>query len=244
MIFFTQNPVRWRIHSSHCNRKLAMHIKTTLLAAALLALSHNIQAADIPQSAQLQYRGSYGIPATMSFKRQGNTYAIVAEIKVPLYHMRFESGGNIVGNQLHATYYRDIRNGKTYAAAQISGSQITHGRANQMKTEKTSKRILDLFALSWQLAFNDGKLPDNVSITNGKKLYAVGSLKLLGRQTMTINGSSTSVNQFRAQRGDDGEILFAFAPTLGGVPAMIQYEQDDKKYDLTLKSVVINSIAN
>ena len=42
-------------------------IKTTLLTLSLLTASIGAQAAELPQSAVLQYSGSYGIPATMTF---------------------------------------------------------------------------------------------------------------------------------------------------------------------------------
>ena len=74
------------------------------LSASLILLSLLTQpalAADIPQSATLNFSGSYGIPATMTFKRTGNQYTVAANINVPFYKIRFESGGTISGNQLN-----------------------------------------------------------------------------------------------------------------------------------------------
>lgn len=205
----------------------------------LSAFALSAQAGEIPQSATLKYSGSYGIPATMTFKRNGDNYTVAANINVPLYKIRFESGGKIVGNQLQPTYYKDVRNGKTYASAQFSGSRATYGRPNEQKTENVSGRVMDLFTLSWQLAFNDGKLPNGIKITNGKKLYSVGGMSAAGSKSMSINGGKTTVNQFRVRRGDD-TVQYAFAPALGGVPAIINYNDGDKSYNLTLKSVTIN----
>ena len=97
-----------------------MQTRFLYLAALSSVLSLPSYAAELPQSAVLQYSGSYGIPATMTFTRTGNQYKIVSNIKVPLYHIRFESGGNIVGNLLKPTYYRDVRGGKIYAEAKFS----------------------------------------------------------------------------------------------------------------------------
>ncbi|XXQ68881.1 DUF3108 domain-containing protein [Neisseriaceae bacterium B1] len=217
-----------------------MNIQHKIIATALFsAFALQAQAGDIPQSATLQYSGSYGIPATMTFKRSGDNYTVAASINVPLYKIRFESGGKIVGNQLQPTYYKDIRNGKTYASAQISGNKATYGRAGSLKTEAVSGRVMDLFTLSWQLAFNDGKLPNGIKITNGKKLYNVGGMSAAGSKSMTINGGKTTVNQFNVRRGDD-TVQYAFAPAVGGVPAIINYNDGDKSYNLTLKSVMIN----
>ena len=203
-----------------------MNAWSKLGAAVFLACAAlSAQAGEIPQSATLKYSGSYGIPATMTFKRSGNSYTVSANINVPLYKIRFESGGTIVGNQLKPSYYRDVRNGKVYASAQFAGGKATYGRAGDVHTEAVAGSVMDLFTLSWQLAFNDGKLPAGLKITNGKKLYHVGG--------------KTQINQLTVQRGDD-TVNYAFAPALGNVPAVINYIDGSKKYHLTLKSVSIN----
>ena len=136
-------------------------------ALALLTAALPASAAELPQSAELQYSGSYGIPATMTFSRSGNSYRIVSVIKVPMYNFRFESGGTIHGNSLYPSYYKDIRKGKTYAEAKFGGGKITYGKSGELQTENAAGQILDLFALSWQLAATDGKLPAGLKITNG-----------------------------------------------------------------------------
>lgn len=83
--------------------------KNIFSAAILSAALPCAYAARLPQSAVLHYSGSYGIPATMTFERSGNAYKIVSTIKVPLYNIRFESGGTVVGNTLPTI--------KTYAGA-------------------------------------------------------------------------------------------------------------------------------
>ncbi|MGN6960540.1 DUF3108 domain-containing protein, partial [Neisseria sp. P0014.S006] len=60
-------------------------IQTTLLTLSLLTASIGAQAAELPQSAVLQYSGRYVIHATMTFTRSGTHYNIVSTIKVPLY---------------------------------------------------------------------------------------------------------------------------------------------------------------
>lgn len=221
--------------------------KTTLLnktlaaiaiSGAFFATSHTL-AAEIPQSATLKYSGSYNIPATMEFKRNGDNYTVSANINVPLYKIRFESGGKIVGNQLKPTYYTDTRNGKVYASARFNNGKALYGRPDDMKTENVSGQVMDLFTLSWQLAFNDGKLPANLKVTNGKKLYAIGGARASGSQTMKIGGQSIQTNKINVRRGDD-DVVYAFAPTLNNVPALINYNDGSKKYHLTLQSVSIN----
>ena len=91
-----------------------------IIFTLLAVLSVGSHAAPLPQSAVLHYVGSYGIPATMTFTRNHQRYKITLELPIPLYPIYFESGGNIVGNLLKPTYYRDVRGGKIYAEAKFS----------------------------------------------------------------------------------------------------------------------------
>ncbi|MDO4640513.1 MAG: DUF3108 domain-containing protein [Neisseria sp.] len=203
-------------------------------SAALPAL-----AAELPQSAVLKYSGSYGIPATMTFTRNGNNYTIVSHIKVPLYSIRFESGGTISGNVLKPAYYRDVRGGKTYAEARFNGNQITYGKINEQKTETVSGPAMDLFTLAWQLAANDAKLPAGLKITNGKKLYSVGGLSKTGSAQYRFSGGKTQVENYRVNRGDS-TVNYSFATAIDNIPAQISYSDDGKTYNLKLTSVSIN----
>ncbi|MDO5640283.1 MAG: DUF3108 domain-containing protein [Neisseria sp.] len=217
-------------------KKTTLH---TAIIAAAAALAAPVFAAELPQSAELQYSGSYGIPATMTFTRSGNSYKIVSNIKVPLYRIRFESGGTISGNTLRPTYYKDIRGGKTYAEATFKGGNVSYGKVGEQKTEAVSGPTMDLFTLAWQLAANDAKLPGGLKITNGKKLYNVGGLSAIGSSQYKISGGNTPVNRYRVRRGDD-TVTYAFAPAFGNIPAQISYSDDGKTYDLKLTSVKIN----
>ena len=205
--------------------------------AALFALLAAFAAhAEIPQSAYAEYKASLGIPATLSFERNGEQCRIVAKINVPLFKMRFESGGTIDGEQLKPSYYRDIRNGKEYASAQFSGSRVRLGKKNDKRTETAKGTVMDLFSLTWQLAFNDGKLPTPLVITNGKKLYPISRLTPSPSKDMTIGSLKTRTQAFNL-RHDNDHIFLALASDLGNVPALIRYNVGSKKYSLTLKAV-------
>lgn len=205
--------------------------------AALFALLAALAAhAEIPQSAYAEYKASLGIPATLLFERNGEQYRIVAKINVPLYKMRFESGGTIEDDTLKPSYYRDIRNGKEYASAQFSGSRVRLGKKNDKRTETAKGTVMDLFSLTWQLAFNDGKLPTPLVITNGKKLYPISRLTPSPSKDMTIGSLKTRTQAFNL-RHDNDHIFLALASDLGNVPALIRYNVGGKKYSLTLKAV-------
>ena len=216
-----------------------MKTPTLLIAAALSLSAANAYAAGLPQSATLKYSGSYGIPATMTFTRSGNQYTIVSRIKVPLYHIRFESGGSISGNTIRPSYYKDVRDGKTYAEAKFGGGKITYGKSGELQTENAAGQILDLFALSWQLAATDGKLPAGLKITNGKRVYNVSGLVKTGSAQYAFNGGKTTIDNYRVKRGDD-IVNYSFAPAFGNIPAKITYTDNGKTYDLKLTGLKIN----
>lgn len=214
-----------------------------ILLANLIALGFALpaQAAEIPQSAVLKYSGTMGIPATMTFNRNGDNYKVVASINVPLYKIRFESGGKIVGNNLYPSYYNDIRNGKLYSYSKFANNRVTYGLAGENYHRPIAAgNVMDLFTLSWQMAFNEGSLPSNMHITNGKKISRLGAFSRTGSKTMSVAGGKTTVNLYSAHRGD-GNVNYGFAPALGNLPTQIGYnDEDGKKYNLTLKSAVIN----
>lgn len=206
-------------------------------AAAFPAL-----AAELPQSAVLKYSGSYGIPATMTFTRKGDSYTIVSNIKVPMYSIRFESGGTISGNTLKPSYYRDVRGSKTYAEARFSGNRVTYGKTGEQKTETVSGPAMDLFTLAWQLAANDARLPAGLKITNGKKLYSVGGMSKTGSEQFSFAGGKTQVDKYRVNRGDS-TVNYSFATAVNNIPAQITYTDDGKTYNLKLTSATINGKA-
>lgn len=215
------------------------HPAKTLALLLALAAALSAPAAELPQNAELQYSGPYGVPATMTFTRSGNAYKIVSVIKVPLYNFRFESGGIVSGNALHPSYYKDIRKGKTYAEAKFGGGKITYGKAGEQQTEAASGQILDLFALAWQLAATDGKLPAGIRITNGKRLYNIGGLAKTGSAQYAFAGGKTTVENYTVKRGDD-TVNYSFAPAFGNIPAKISYIDNGTTYNLKLTGLKIN----
>lgn len=216
-------------------------MKTSICFSLLISagLATPVLASELPQSAVLQYSGSYGIPATMSFTRSGNSYTIVSTIKVPLYNIRFESGGTISGHTLKPSYYKDVRGGKLYAEAKFSGNKITYGKVGDIKTETTNGSTMDLFTLAWQLAANDAKLPSGLRITNGKKVYPVNGMSKEGSSDYKLGSGSTPVNKYRIKRGDS-TVNYAFAPAFNNIPAQISYTDDGKTYNLKLTGIKIN----
>lgn len=197
-----------------------------------------------PQKAELQYVGPYGVPAVMTFERNGSQYRVVADINAPMYKMRFTSQGRISGNRLSPASYSDIRRNRPYAGATFNygAKTVTYGKAGATETKPMNGPTFDLFTLAWQLALNNGQLPANLHITNGKRLYTVQGMTRLSPTSYNINGGGIPVNRFRVQRGDD-TIEYAFAPDFANIPARIKYTDDGTTYELKLRSAKIDGVA-
>ena len=215
---------------------LRLGTAAALCAAALAAPAAAAETA-FPKNAELHYIGPYGVPAVMTFNQNGGRYNVNADINVPLYKMRFSSNGSISGNRLQPARYSDTRKGRAYAGATFDyGSKtITYGKTGQTESQPISGPTFDLFTLAWQLALNNGQLPANLHITNGKRVYPVRGMTRLPPARYNINGASIAVNRFRVQRGDD-TIEYSFAPDFANIPALIKYTDDGKTYALKLRS--------
>ena len=216
-------------------------MNTTKATALLLAVfSLSAAASELPHSAVLKYSGSYGIPAVMTFTRNGNSYKIVSSIKVPLYKIRFESAGTISDGILYPSYYKDIRGGKLYAEAKFNGHSVTYGRIKEgEETETVSGPAMDLFTLAWQLAAGDGKLPAGTRITNGKKLYRINSINKTGSSKYKFGKGYIDIDKYRVRRGDS-TVGYAFATAFDNIPVQISYTDDGKTYNLRLTGATID----
>lgn len=218
-----------------------MTMNKTTLALLLGASAAPVLAAELPQSATLHYSGNMKIPAVMNFSRSGDSYKIVSTVKVPLYRIRFESGGTLAGNTLKPAYYREIRNGKVYAEARFQGGSVSYGKAaGKTKSRTVNGTTMDLFTLAWQLAANDGELPERLHVTNGKKIYPVSGFSKTGSATYKFGGGSTPIDRYVVRR-DDETIQYSFATALNNVPAQITYKDDDgKSYNLRLTKLAVD----
>lgn len=213
-----------------------------LMLMLMLSLP-SARATELPSTAELQYVGPYRIPATMTFNRTGDTYAVALRLRVPLYQIRFHSSGSISNNTLRPAVYTDTRNGRTYAEARFSGHNVRYGKAGtDMQTSTPTGPTLDLFSLVWQLAMNDGQPPAKLHITNGKKIYAVSGISKIGDGTYRLGERDIAIRRYQVRRSDSN-MEYAFAPELGNIPVLISYMDNGKTYVLTLKSAKINGQA-
>ena len=189
---------------------IAHTARLAVLGSFLILTLPAAQAAELPNSAELQYVGPYHVPVNMTFNRTGNTYAVALRIHVPLYQIRFQSSGSISNNTLRPAVYMDTRNGKPYAEAHFSGHDVRYGKTGaEIQTSALNGPTFDLFSLAWQLAMNDGRLPAKLHITNGKKIYAVSGIRKIGDDMYRLGERDIAISRYQIQR-NDSSMEYAF----------------------------------
>lgn len=207
--------------------------KITLLAAVSVGFIANAMAEDF----NIKYSSNYLMPAYVHFKNDGKNYAITSKINVPLYNIVFTAKGRESNQQFHMTSYRDTRNGKTYALAELDSNQIQYGKAKEpLKKEAITMPTLDLFSVAFQLSYYD-KLPKSFQTTNGKKLYPAENVVLNKTQkAVKVNGVAAEEITYRFKTGD--KYITVKKHVGEKFPRYISYSRDGDNYELKFDSFV------
>lgn len=222
--------------------KLKLWAKIVLVWAGLM-LASLIHAGELPQRAQLQFVDNNGLSVNMDFEQKGGKFQISTDLSLLIYQMQFVSSGTLSGTMLNPLTYTDSRFGKLYAQARFNGQSVDYGRVSDTSRHlAVNGPVYDMFALAWQLGFNQGKLPVNTYLTNGKKVYPLDAVKNLGSAQIMVNGQHIEISQYSISRGDD-RVEYAFAPQLNNIPVRISYMDNGKVYTLQLKAGQINGKA-
>lgn len=141
--------------------------KLGVLIISFICIVQSIRAEEF----HIKYKSNYIMPTYIHFKKSDEYYSIISKINIPLYNIVFNTGGKIQGKQFNMLNYQDIRNGKTYAKAEVKGTIIQYGKVVEpLKQEILTLPTFDLFSIAFQLSYY-GVLPYNFQTTNGKKLY-------------------------------------------------------------------------
>lgn len=207
------------------------------LGAMILAIFALISTASA-ESFNIKYSSNYLMPAYVKFNNGGGKYSIQSKINVPLYKIVFTANGLDRNEQFQLLNYRDTRNGKTYALAEIDSKTIKYGKAKEpLKEEVVTMPTFDLFTTAFQLSYYD-KLPTGFQTTNGKKLYPTPNVNLQKSQKeVTEKGQSfqeitykfkTSDNKYITVKKYQGEKF----------PRYISYNRDGDNYELKFDSFV------
>ena len=79
----------------------------------------------------IKYSSNYLMPAYVNFKHDNGQYQIQSKINIPLYNIVFTAKGTEKNGFFNMLSYRDTRNGKTYALAEIDSKNIQYGKAKE-----------------------------------------------------------------------------------------------------------------
>lgn len=207
--------------------------KLGLLGLGLFVAVINVKAEDF----NIKYSSNYLMPAYVHFKNDGKNYSITSKINVPLYNIVFTAKGRESGNQFHMLSYKDSRNGKSYAIAEIDSTTIQYGKTKEpLKKEAIKMPIFDLFSVAFQLSYYD-KLPNSFQTTNGKKLYPTENVVLnKSSKAIKVKGQNVEEITYRFRTGDKYITVKKHANEK--FPRYISYNRDGDNYELTFDSFV------
>lgn len=207
--------------------------KLGLLGLGLFVAVINVKAEDF----NIKYSSNYLMPAYVHFKNDGKNYSITSKINVPLYNIVFTAKGRESGNQFHMLSYKDSRNGKSYAVAEIDSTTIQYGKTKEpLKKEAIKMPTFDLFSVAFQLSYYD-KLPNSFQTTNGKKLYPTENVVLnKSSKAIKVKGQNVEEITYRFRTGDKYITVKKHANEK--FPRYISYNRDGDNYELTFDSFV------
>ncbi len=209
----------------------------TKALATLFAISTLISTA-YAETFNIKYSSNYLMPAYVNFSNGNGQYQIQSKINVPLYNIIFTAKGTERNGQFNMLSYRDSRNGKTYALAEIDSKTVKYGKAKEpLKEEAITMPTFDLFTTAFQLSYYD-RLPNSFQTTNGKKLYPTENVKLqTSQKAVKVNGQSYQEITYKFKTNDN---KFITVKKYQGekFPRYISYNRDGDNYELTFDSFV------
>lgn len=202
--------------------------KLAMMSAVAFGFLNNAYAEDF----NIKYSSNYLMPAYVHFKNDGKQYSIQSKINVPLYNIVFTAKGYEKNNQFHMLSYKDTRNGKSYAVAELDSKNIQYGKTKEpLKSEALKLPTFDLFTLAFQLSYYD-KLPNSFQTTNGKKLYPSENVVLnQSKKAVKVQGQSFEEITYKFKTGDKYITVKKFVGEK--FPRYIAYSRDGDNYELT-----------
>lgn len=207
--------------------------KIAVLAVTSMVFFANVSA----EQFNIKYSSNYLMPAYVNFSNDGKKYAIESKINVPLYNIVFTAQGYEKNNQFYLLSYRDKRNGKNYAVAELDSKNIQYGKVKEpLKNEVLTLPTFDLFTLAFQLSYYE-KLPTSFQTTNGKKLYPSENVVLnQSKKAVTVKGQSFEEITYKFKTGDKYITVKKFVGEK--FPRYISYNRDGDNYELTFDGFV------
>ncbi|RPE96658.1 hypothetical protein [Frederiksenia canicola] len=207
--------------------------KIAVLAVTSMGFFANVSA----EQFNIKYSSNYLMPAYVNFSNDGKKYAIESKINVPLYNIVFTAQGYEKNNQFYLLSYRDKRNGKNYAVAELDSKNIQYGKVKEpLKNEVLTLPTFDLFTLAFQLSYYE-KLPTSFQTTNGKKLYPSENVVLnQSKKAVTVKDQLFEEITYKFKTGDKYITVKKFVGEK--FPRYISYNRDGDNYELTFDGFV------
>lgn len=217
-------------------------LRRAVLAAALLAMLAPVQAAELPRSADLDYRVSWGVlslQAEQHWRLDGGRYTLSTELKLPLAfkNRRYVSQGRIGPQGLEPDSYEDFELGdpqpRTVARVDRSARQLSYGQpAKKLRSVALPDGLQDMNALAYQLMFlGPQAVPATLPVTNGKGVVN-HRFQRQPDASVTVDGRSWPV-QVLASQSQEGGIEVSLAPDLGLLPLKVVRTQDGRTLSFT-----------
>lgn len=207
--------------------------KIVVSGVMFVGLLANVWAEDF----NIKYSTNYLMPSYVHFKNNGKQYSIQSKINVPFYNIVFTAKGYEKDNQFHLLSYRDTRNGKNYAVAEIDSKNIQYGKVKEpLKQEVLTLPTFDLFSLAFQLSYY-GKLPLNFQTTNGKKLYPAKNV-VLNQIKKMVKVQGNNVEEITYKFKTDNKNITVKKWVGEKFPRYISYSRDGDNYELTFDEFV------
>ncbi|OOH89885.1 hypothetical protein BMT54_05470 [Pasteurellaceae bacterium 15-036681] len=207
--------------------------KVALLAVVSVSFIANAMAEEF----NIKYSSNYLMPAYVKFSNNGKQYSIESKINVPLYNIVFSAKGTERNGQFNMLSYRDTRNGKNYAIAELDSSTIQYGKVKEpLKKESLKMPTFDLFTVAFQLSYYD-KLPNSFQTTNGKKLYPTENV-VLNKSQKTVKVKGQTFEEITYRFKTDGKYITVKKHIGEKFPRYISYSRDGDNYELTFDSFV------
>lgn len=213
-----------------------MTLMRYLLALALLpALMQQAVAAEaFPKRAVITMRGYWGFmpvgKAVLSWTQSDGKYHLENRMSGLGFTLRYVSDGIADEEMLKPTYYAEFRgresSPKYESRFDWDRRTVSIGRPNEQKVVPIEGDIQDLNALSFDLAWRQGKPTTYAQLSNGRKLKR-GPFSTAGEETMSVNGQSVKVIHLVSRLPKETVELW-LAPSLHYLPLRIKYSGSEK----------------
>ena len=223
------------------NLTARLFIIITLLTAPCWALAQ----ANLPHSARLTYlESNYGIPGSMLWQYDQNSYRLTLKVDVPFVSSEYQSSGLIDPQHgVRPLQFQEVRNGKIRRSASFDWDKriLSYGDGEHPQQTGLHDGAQDMLSLSWQLAFKGPESENNTQLTNGRKVYSY-PIRTGQKETFKTNHGTIRA-QLVQTHYDDVSVDVWLAADFGNVPIRIIFKKPgEPALDLQITSIELDGV--